>query len=167
MNPRRQAARQVAFATLLIVVVLSAFVTSRGWPFGARLFPFWVSGATVLLLVLILLRQLPGLWAPELDLPEGDGDLSPLVARREARLVMRTGVVIAAFAVLLYLLGFLIGGPLAVLIYVRYVGGERWLSAALLAASAAVAVLLFQKVLRVPFPEPVVPILGFVGPISG
>ncbi|MEK7879705.1 MAG: tripartite tricarboxylate transporter permease, partial [candidate division NC10 bacterium] len=141
------------FSLLIVAAFAWALWQSRNFGYRAGLFP-WVIGFPVLALALVQLvfdltgrkggRSFEGLVEGAADLP------TSVVVRRSIAI---SGWIVGFF-VAIWLLGFSIGVPLATLLYVRVNAREKWLiSVALTAFSWVLIYGLFDRVLRVPFPE--------------
>jgi hypothetical protein len=149
------------FALAVLLLVAAGLATTAPWPQSARLFP-WVIlvptlGLCVAQLALSLLRprgpavrMRPG---HVMDLASDDNLPDAVVAAR----VFRLSLWIGGFVLAIWLLGLVIAVPLFVFAYITIDARERpWL--ALLCAALMFALLcgVFETLLHVPWPRPVI-----------
>jgi len=140
------------FSLLIVTAFAWALWQSRSFGYRAGLFP-WAIGFPVLALALVqLVFDLRGReTGRSLESLVGASDLPTSVVVR--RSIAISGWIVGFF-VAIWLLGFSIGVPLATLLYVKVNAREKWLiSVALTAFSWVLIYGLFDRVLRVPFPE--------------
>lgn len=141
---------------ILGVVFVRMVMTAQTWPDAAKLFPTIAGVAMGGLLLIAFLKTLR-----EMRLADGTSEESPLwegvEPRLAARRVSETVIVIAGTALLVFLLGFPIGGPLALALQLLVIARERIaLSIAITAGSVAVLWAL-SNLLNVRFFEPFLP----------
>jgi hypothetical protein len=142
-SPAQQSkAGNVALLAALAVAVAWALWESRAFGFRAGLFP-WVIGTPLLAIALVQL-------ALALRRPAAPAQPGFAAEMRQTRAAAGW---IAGYLVVIWLLGFTLAVPLAILLYLRLGARESWPLALLLsAAGAAVFYGLFQLALRIPFP---------------
>lgn len=149
---------QLLFA-LAVCVFFALFVfEAREWRLQARLYP-WVIGFAMLALSLIhLVRELRGGGEKPAGSPAATPvdiqftqDMDPALARRRALDIFAW---IFGFFGGIWLLGFTVAIPVFVFAYLKLRSGEGWLLAAALSGLAWVAFWgLFERLLRLPFPQ--------------
>jgi putative tricarboxylic transport membrane protein len=134
----------------LVLVTAWALWASRGFGFRARLFP-WAIGLPVLGFGLLQLGlELTGRSAGAPARPADDEDPAGAPASRRTAGVLAELVACLAS---LWLLGFVVGGPLGVLLSLVAGSRERWPVALLIAAGTGVVLYgVFDRILHVPFP---------------
>lgn len=143
------------FMGLLVVVVVYVALTAQDWPLGARLFPTVLGGLMGVLLVAQIATTLVRARReghPE-DEPIWPG-VDPKVAGRRA---IATAASIVGMAILVFVLGFPYGGPLALAIHLFLVVRERWLVSSALVVTAFAMIWAASSLLNIPFPEPLLP----------
>jgi len=144
---------QVAlFSFLIVVVFILALLKSREFNFRAGLFP-WTIGFSVLLLGIVqFIRDFIGrkdIGNVESFL-EGKKEIPNDVAHR--RTIGILSWLIGFFTAILFL-GFSIGGPFCIFIYLKMSARERWPLTLILTATTWVSIFgLFGHLLHVPFP---------------
>jgi hypothetical protein len=148
----------LAFTALLGGVVVYVVATAQDWPRGARLFPTMVGALMAVLLVAQVVVSLIQARAagPEATEPPLWPAVPAPVARRRA---LTTAATFLGMALAVWALGFPIGGPLAVGVYLFLVVRERILVSTLLTVGAFLVLWALSSLLNIPFPEPVVPFL--------
>jgi hypothetical protein len=141
------------FTACFVAVGLFAVLSAWRWPHKAALFPLAVGLPFVVLATIQLVLDLVGrpprsTSGPALDLALS-ADVGPEVARRRAVMVFAW---IAAFILLVFLVGFPLAVPVFMLAYLRRQSGTGWrLSLGLTAVAWACFYGLFQWLLRLPF----------------
>lgn len=149
----------ITFAFLLFFIITVAL--AQGWPFVARLFPWTIGIAGIILGVIQLYRDLTGWW------PENEGGASGLQVDEvvENRLplsveVRRAGVLfgmLAGIALAVWSLGFSVAMPAFVLAYMRFEGRESWPIVLLMTGITILFVtVFFEQFLEIPWPEGVI-----------
>jgi len=140
------------FSFFLAAVAAYAVVSASSWSAKAALFPL-VMGIPLLVLALVqLILDLRGKTAPA-DGPAMDlapsADVAPEVARRRTLLIFAW---MAAFIVLVFLVGFPLAVPLFMFSYlVLQSAAGWWRSLALTAAAWGFFYGLFERLLHIPF----------------
>jgi hypothetical protein len=140
------------FSFFLAVVAAYAVVSAWAWPLKAALFPL-VMGIPLLALALVqLVLDLRGnteaVEGPVMDLALS-AEVAPELARRRTRLIFAW---MAAFVVLVFLVGFPLAVPLFVFSYLMLQSEAGWWrSLALTAAAWGFFYGLFERLLRFPF----------------
>jgi TctA family transporter len=151
------------FSFLVVAVLILALWQSRNFGFRAGLFP-WAIGFPVLILAAFqLLFDLTGraqLKAEAMDLKAGLQ--KELVQRRTATICGW----IVGFFVAIWLLGFNLAIPVTTILYLKLAGREKWpITIALSLIAWAFLYGLFDYLLHVPFPDPVLKIPSVKSPI--
>jgi putative tricarboxylic transport membrane protein len=152
VEPRRRGIHfgPAALFTLVIVTVIAvALFQSRNFGFRAGLFP-WVIGIPTLLLVLV---QLTKDLTVEKEQSAGDHEaIPPAVVKRRTLSII--GWTLGCFLAI-WLLGFSYAVPLFIFLYLKLEGREGWLiSVAVTFFSWLFFYALFERMLNVPFPDP-------------
>jgi hypothetical protein len=142
--------------TLLVLIFFVFFVyEARNWRLQARLYPWTIGIPMVLLAVIQLVRDLKGSRQQEAEATPMDYRFSQTIDETEAR--RRTLNIFAwifGFFVGVWLLGFSLAVPLLVFCYLKIQAEEGWVLSTLLTAVAWLLFWgLFQRLLRLPFPE--------------
>ena len=139
-----------ALFTLIIATIIAvALFESRNFGFRAGLFP-WVIGIPTLLLALVQLAK--DVTRPKEVRASEHEEISPEVARQ--RTVSIIGWTVGCFLAI-WLLGFSYAVPLFVFVYLKFEGREGWLvSIAVTFFSWLFFHMLFERILNVPFPDP-------------
>ena len=113
---------RILFPAALLLIMIGLIITTLGYPAKARLFPLLVALPVTVLLVIDLLREF---------LSHGKGVSGSGKQRipSPGMFVRYRGVAawLAAFALIIYLLGFLAGASLYLLFYLK-LHGEKWLT---------------------------------------
>ncbi len=126
--------QKALFCAVLIAVAAFAIYSALGWKFKAALFPLTVSIPLVILatvqLVLIVFGKEESAEGAAMDI-DFSIDVSPEIARRR---VLNTFAWIAAFMLLVYLLGFPPTVPLFIFFYLKFQSEVSWLNAIVTAA---------------------------------
>jgi len=149
----------LVFMAVLGAVVVRIFLTAQAWPSAARAFPSIMSAVMVILLLLLVLRTLvaarqQGRGVSDEPIWKG---VEPSLARKRA---LQTLFSIGGMAVLVWLLGFPIGGPVALAAHLLLVVRER-VAVSLLIVSGSVGVLwALSNLLRIRFVEPALPFVS-------
>lgn len=152
MTKRRMA--DLAFMAFLAGVAAYVGLTAQSWPFGARLFPTVIAGLMGALLLAEAARSVATARRGHTEEAPIWPGVEPKVAAGRAAV---TAASIVGMALMVWALGFPIGGPLALAIHLLLVVRER-LVVSLSIVVAFVGVLwAFSNLLNIPFPEPIVP----------
>jgi putative tricarboxylic transport membrane protein len=140
-----------ALLTLIIATIIAvALLQSRNFGFRAGLFP-WVIGIPTLLLALVQLAK--DVTRQKKD-PDADHEAIPPEAVRRRTLSI-IGWTVGCF-LLIWLLGFSYAVPLFIFLYLKLEGREGWLmTIAVTFFSWLFFYMLFERILNVPFPDPV------------
>jgi hypothetical protein len=144
------------FLLALAVALIAGYAVylSLSWPFRAALFPR-VIGIPLLLLALAEMFLSAFRTEGEREGHAVDFELSTnidVAVARKRTLAMSLWIV--GFLVLILLVGFPIGVPLFVFLYLRFAGGEKWgLSLALTLVSWLFVKGLLDRLLHVPMPQ--------------
>jgi putative tricarboxylic transport membrane protein len=140
-----------ALLTLIIATTIAvALLQSRNFGFRAGLFP-WVIGIPTLLLALVQLAK--DVTSQKKD-PDADHEAIPPEAVRRRTLSI-IGWTVGCF-LLIWLLGFSYAVPLFIFLYLKLEGREGWLmTIAVTFFSWLFFYMLFERILNVPFPDPV------------
>lgn len=121
--------QKALFCAVLIAVAGFAIYSALGWKFKAALFPLTVSIPLAILatvqLVLIVFGKEESAEGAAMDI-DFSIDVPPEIARRR---VLNTFAWIAAFILLVYLLGFPPTVPLFIFSYLKFQSEISWLSA--------------------------------------
>jgi hypothetical protein len=121
--------QKALFCAVLIAVAAFAIYSALGWKFKAALFPLTVSIPLAILatvqLVLIVFGKEEGAEGAAMDIDFAI-DVPPEIARRR---VLNTFAWIAAFMLLVYLLGFPPTVPLFIFFYLKFQSEVGWLNA--------------------------------------
>jgi putative tricarboxylic transport membrane protein len=146
----RSARADLAITVGFLVVAAAVLFEARGWPFRTAVFPLATGILLLGLAALKLVRTL--LSAAEAPAPPDDADEELLVTAGRAEWVPAVGWM-AAFFLMLWLLGALITVPLFTLLYLLGASRESpVLAGACAAASWAFVYGLFDRLLRIPLP---------------
>jgi hypothetical protein len=141
------------FSLFLAAVAAYAVVSASSWSAKAALFPL-VMGIPLLVLALVqLILDLRGKTGPTVERPAMDlapsADVAPEVARRRTLAIFAW---MAAFIVLVFLLGFPLAVPLFMFSYLVLQSAAGWWgSLALTAAAWGFFYGLFERLLHLPF----------------
>ena len=126
--------QKALFCAVLIAVAALAVYSALGWKFKTALFPLTVSIPLAILatvqLVLIVFGKEESAEGAAMDI-DFSIDVPPEIARRR---VLNTFAWIAAFILLVYLLGFPPTVPLFIFSYLKFQSEVGWLSAIVTAA---------------------------------
>jgi putative tricarboxylic transport membrane protein len=144
---------RVLFTVCVIVLLALALWQSRNFGFRAGLFP-WVIGTPTLVLTLFqLAKDLTGRKkgsAPHLEVG-ATFEVAPEVANRRTWSIIGW---IVGFFIAIWLLGFSIAVPLTLVLYLKLAGREKWPTIALVTFFTWLFFyLLFERTLKVPFPD--------------
>jgi TctA family transporter len=144
-SPRTSASRaDLVISAVLLVLAMAVIVQARQWPFRSAVFPL-VTGAVLLMLSLLNLVR-PSRPAPDADVPA----VFMIATRREWSAALSW---MAAFFVMLWLVGALITVPLFTLVYLMAASRESVMLAGTCAlASWAFVYGLFDRLLHLPLP---------------
>jgi TctA family transporter len=142
-----------AFTFCVIFLLALALWQSRNFGFRAGLFP-WVIGTPTLLLALFQLvkdlRAHEVVVTPAFE-SEGTFQVSPATAARRTSAIISW---IVGFFIAIWLLGFSYAVPLAMVLYLKLAGREKWAITAIMTLCTWVFFyLLFERTLNVPFPD--------------
>lgn len=146
--------------TLFVVTVSGyAVITAKDWPLGTRLFP-WVVGIPVLVLSLIQLAAELTQSVRAAAVREDTGDLQVDLSMGSSVVARKAGNFFAwllGFFFGILLLGFFVAVPLYGFFYLKFQAKEGWLlSLALTIGAFVFFVGLFDQVLHLPWPTPVI-----------
>jgi putative tricarboxylic transport membrane protein len=138
------------FTLIIATIIAAALFQSRNFGFRAGLFP-WVIGIPTLLLALVQLAK--DVTGQKKD-PAGDHEaIAPEAVRRRTLSII--GWTLGCF-LLIWLLGFSYAVPLFIFLYLKLEGRESWLmTIAVTFFSWLFFYVLFERMLNVPFPDPV------------
>ena len=145
---------QLGFSAVLFLVLLFAFVwaTRSGWRFYSALMPMVFSGFGTLVAGIVLIRDYRrakterGIQGP-MDPEDRVSDMLPTMAK--------FFVWLGLFYVGVLLIGFLPTIPLAIVGYMRAIGGMRWRPTVLTAASVVVLIyLVYQELIHIAWYQP-------------
>lgn len=152
--------RDALFILLIAALVGWAVWEARGWDLRARLFP-WVVGYPLLVLLGVqlgltvragLIHAAAGAEARPHEVAYAPG------ARKRAASIL---LWLLLFALLLWQLGFPIGGVLSTLLYLKIPAGERWPVSLAITLGTAAFFAALKYLLYVPFPNGM--LLDFLG----
>lgn len=152
LSARRVRDPEVLVPAAVAVLTGAALAGSIGWPRSTALLPRAVGvPLMVLALVQVVVAITRGGQGAErgMDVTIGAGLPSPLVRRRALRFVLA----LLSFVLAIWVLGFQVGGVLAVVGYAKLIGGERWRVAVGLGIGAGLLVFALRTVLHVPLPQ--------------
>jgi len=141
---RRNVPLEIAFTGLISIGSIAAVFGALNWPLEVRLFPLTIAAPLAALTLFQFLRCVRDARARATDTTAVK---PPPQAGRRASIV--TAASITGFAVIVSLVGFGIGAPIAALTYARFVGRERWLASAIVAACVATVMWGASKLLPV------------------
>jgi hypothetical protein len=139
-----------ALFTLSVAAIIAvALFQSRNFGYRAGLFP-WVIGIPTLLLALVQLTK--DLRSEKKDRSAEHKEISPEIARKRTLSIIAWTV---GCFLAIWLLGFSYAVPLFIFAYLKLEGREGWLmSIAVTFCSWLFFYLLFERMLNVPFPDP-------------
>jgi hypothetical protein len=142
----------VVFTSTIIFGLALALWQSRDFGYRAGLFP-WVIGTPVVALAIVqLILELTGKVKRTLG---GEGEAAPdltqeVVYRRSLSIIGW----LVGFLIAIWLLGFLYAIPVAMVLYLKFTGGEKWATTLILTSVTwAFFYGLFDYSLSIPFPE--------------
>jgi putative tricarboxylic transport membrane protein len=144
---------RVLFTVCVIILLALALWQSRNFGFRAGLFP-WVIGTPTLVLTLFqLAKDLASrrkVSAPHFEAGAAF-EVAPEVANRRTWAIIGW---IVGFFIAIWLLGFSIAVPLTLVLYLKLAGDEKWPTIAMVTLSTWLFFyLLFERTLKVPFPD--------------
>jgi putative tricarboxylic transport membrane protein len=145
-----------AFFTLAVIAILAlALWQSRNFGYRAGLFPWVIGTPTLILAFFQLARDLVGkqkkVRAELVESAEGRVEVAPKLARqRTISIVLWT----IGFFLAIWLIGFSYAVPLTIFLYLKFAGNEKWpMTLVVTFFSWLFYWGLFERLLRVPFPE--------------
>jgi putative tricarboxylic transport membrane protein len=145
-----------AFFTLVLIAILAlALWQSRNFGYRAGLFPWVIGTPTLILAFFQLARDLVGKQKKvRAELAESAGgrvEVAPKLARqRTISIILWT----AGFFLAIWLIGFSYAVPLTIFLYLKFAGNEKWpMTLVVTFFSWLFYWGLFERLLRVPFPE--------------
>jgi putative tricarboxylic transport membrane protein len=145
-----------AFFTLAVIAILAlALWQSRNFGYRAGLFPWVIGTPTLILAFFQLARDLVGkqkkVRAELVESAEGRVEVAPKLARqRTISIVLWT----SGFFLAIWLIGFSYAVPLTIFLYLKFAGNEKWpMTLVVTFFSWLFYWGLFERLLRVPFPE--------------
>jgi len=125
---------RIIFPSAVLAILITLIIISLGYRYTARLFPLLVMSPVVALLVVQIFMEFRTKAKQEMvckeDKPAGEVTLGKY---------LRSQAWVAALLLLIYLLGFVVGPSLFVLIYLR-VHGMKWLTTMICAVTVIVIV---------------------------
>jgi putative tricarboxylic transport membrane protein len=145
-----------ALFTLVVIATLAlALWQSRNFGYRAGLFPWVIGTPTLILAFFQLVRDLAGkqkkIRAELAELAEVRVEITPQLARRRTISIISWTV---GFFVAIWLIGFSYAVPLTIFLYLKFAGKEKWpMTIAVTFFSWLFYWVLFERLLRVPFPE--------------
>jgi hypothetical protein len=150
------------FTLSMAVVFFLAVYTARGWPLGSRLFPWSVGiGMLVLTLVQLAVEIYRSAKSGSPGKHSGTGDLEVDWTLGTWLIIRRSSIFFGWFVGVIlgiWLLGFFITIPLFAFLYLRIQAGEGWRVSLLLTLAAFLFLIgIFDQVLHVPWPNPLLP----------
>lgn len=144
------------------VVVFSTYavLSARDWPLATKLFP-WIVGIPVMILSLVqLAREIYQSRSLAVRPKEDTGDLQVdwnIAAKTVAAKAANFFAWLLGFFLCIWFLGFFIAVPLYTFLYLKVQAGERWLlSLGLTLATFVFFALLFDQILHLPWPRPLI-----------
>lgn len=151
---------RILFTLSIVAVSVCAVISAKDWPLGTRLFP-WVIGIPVLILSLIQLAiefsQTRRIGNP---VKEDTGDLQVDLSMSSMVVARKAGNFFAwllAFFLCIWTLGFFVAVPLYGFLYLKVQAKEGWwLSLALTLGGFIFFVGLFDHILHLPWPTPLI-----------
>jgi hypothetical protein len=155
--------QKALFCAVLLAVAGFAIYSALGWKFKTALFPLTVGIPLAVLatvqLVLVLFGKEESAEGAAMDI-DFSIDVPPEIAHRR---VLNTFAWIAAFILLVYLLGFPPTVPLFIFLYLKFQSGVGWLNAIVAAALTWGGFYsLFQRLVHIQFESGVIQTwLGF------
>jgi TctA family transporter len=143
------------FTLVLIAVLAWALWQSRNFGYRAGLFPWVIGTPTLILAFFQLARDLVGkqkkAHAGFVETAEGRVEVAPKLARQRTILIILWTV---GFFLAIWLIGFSYAVPLTIFLYLKFAGNEKWpMTLAVTFFSWLFYWGLFERLLRVPFPE--------------
>jgi hypothetical protein len=143
--------REVAFIGAIILLLVGAILQSQEWPFRTRIFPLVIAFPLLGLSVALLLVKLRAIRNPSpRPLEAHPSEVDPELARRRTLGILGW---LLGFAVLIYLLGFPVGGTLGTLVYLKFGAHERWPISLAISAGTALFFVAMISGLHTPFPS--------------
>ncbi len=153
---------KMLFTLFAVAVFTYVAFAARNWPLGARLFP-WAIGIPMAVLSLVQLGVELYRSGRRTDHEEisytadlqvdWDVDTSVVLRNAASFFCWLLGLVLGV-----WLIGFFLSVPLFTILYLKFQAQERWLlSLILTAATFAFLVGLFELILHVPWPQPLLP----------
>lgn len=151
---------RMLFTLAILVFSTYAVLSARDWPLATKLFP-WIVGIPVMLLSAIQLAlEIYHSQSMAVRPKEDTGDLqvdlgmgSKIVRAKAANFFAW----LLGFFLCIWLLGFFIAVPLYTLLYLKLQARERWLiSIGLTLATFIFFAVLFDQILHLPWPRPVI-----------
>lgn len=156
---RRLPLADLAITTGLLLVFVLAFLTARGWPEGASIFPEFVTGVGAALAALHLLVLVVRRPAEDLQPHGEDGEIEALdveyVFEHAGRRSWAINLAwIAGFFLVTFLVGVLVAAPVFTLLYLRWTARASWLFSAVYAVVLGVVIYVSYTIaLQLPLPE--------------
>jgi hypothetical protein len=142
------------FTLVLIAVLAWALWQSRNFGYRAGLFPWVIGTPTLILAFFQLARDLMGKpkeRRAELAESVERVEVAPRLARQRTILIILWTV---GFFLAIWLIGFSYAVPLTIFLYLKFAGKENWpMTLAVTFFSWLFYWVLFERLLRVPFPE--------------
>jgi putative tricarboxylic transport membrane protein len=145
-----------AFFTLVLIAVLAlALWQSRNFGYRAGLFPWVIGTPTLILAFFQLARDLVGkqkkVRAELVESAEGRVEVAPELARQRTISIVSWTI---GFFLAIWLIGFSYAVPLTIFLYLKFAGNEKWpMTLVVTFFSWLFYWGLFERLLRVPFPE--------------
>ena len=148
------------FTLAILVFSTYAVLSARDWPLATKLFP-WIVGIPVMLLSAIQLAlEIYHSRSMAVRPKEDTGDLQVDLGIGAKRVAAKAGNFFAwllGFFLCIWLFGFFIAVPLYTFLYLKLQARERWVtSAGLTLATFIFFAVLFDQILHLPWPRPVI-----------
>ena len=154
MKVLRRLPLTVYFTLFLLVVFVAAFISVWNWPVGARLMPLAVCIPAILLLLVQLVRDM----TVQDDADSRNMTIDLALDFDVDRMAMRRGVLFGAsligMLVLIKLVGFFLASVLFIVFWMKRMGEKTVLTVGLSSGVLLFLLLVFDSVIRVPWPEP-------------
>jgi len=151
----RAVARELIPELVILVIAVSALVTSIGWPDRAALFPKFLSIAIIALVLtrvgLVVVKAMRERDGAPVELKKSDGLDVGLDLHGHGRDLVMLIAILAGFGVVMLGLGFVVGTALAAVAYIRFIARDTWLTAALTAGSLAGMIWLLMTLFHLDF----------------
>ena len=146
--------KNIFFLFILLAALIAGFIASLNYPYSARFFPIIIISMCAISVAIELVKSLKALFKPGPDESNGQNNQDALNENGQQTVqFLMVSAWIGLFALMLWLLGFVVGLPLFVFAYVKF-HSEKWRWAILLTATMFVIVYVgFVLLLKSPLHE--------------